>query len=204
MKTIKGGLYLVIDPKPGIKSVGPQVAAAIRGGVDILQIWGHWETGQDKQEFVETICKMAREVQVPVLVNESIHLLQTTSVAGIHFDFPPVNPEKIRQEAGRPILMGLTCGNDLRRIKWAIDHQFDYISFCAMFPSPSAGICEIVTFDTVEQARKMGTIPIFSSGGVTPENLGQLMVLGVNGVAVISGILKAKDPDSVRVFCLNL
>ena len=195
MKTIKGGLYLVIDPKPGIHEVGPRVEAAIRGGVDVVQIWNHWHPGQNRWEFVETICILARQARVPVLVNEATHLLYTTSADGIHFDQLPPSPEKVRQKAGRPVLMGITCGNDLKRVQWAVDHQFDYISFCAMFPSPSVDACDMVSFDTVQQARACTDMPVFASGGVTPENLGKLMELGVNGVAVISGILKADDPE---------
>lgn len=193
MKSIKGGLYLVVDPEPGIQEVRPRVEAALRGGVDVLQIWDHWHPGQNREEFVEILCIIARQVQVPVLVNESTHLLYTTSADGIHFDQRPSSPEKIRQKAGRPVLMGLTCGNDLERVQWAADQQFDYISFCAMFPSPSVDTCDIVSIETVQQARAYTDMPVFASGGVTPGNLGKLMKVGVNGVAVISGILKAND-----------
>ena len=67
---------------------------------------------------------------------------------------------------------------------------------CAMFPSPSAGSCDIVMPQTVKQARGMTGMPIFVSGGITPENI-QLLKKETpfDGVAVISGILSAAHPQ---------
>ncbi len=78
----------------------------------------------------------------------------------------------------------------------AADNGVDYISFCAMFPSPSAGVCEIVMKETVIQARQLTSLPIFLSGGITLNNIDELTSTGMNGIAVISAIIKADDPQT--------
>ncbi|HEX7079457.1 MAG TPA: thiamine phosphate synthase [Gammaproteobacteria bacterium] len=195
-RALQGGLYLVVDPKPGADIVLPKVAAALRGGVGLLQVWNHWGEGQDPVDFVARTLALGRAHGVPVLVHERPDLLDAAGADGIHYDAPALGPEEVRRAAGRAVLYGVTCGNDLERVRWAANEGADYVSFCAMFPSPSAGECEIVSLETVAAARALGDITIFASGGVTPENASRVLEAGADGVAVISGILGAEDPES--------
>lgn len=190
-------LYLVVDPQPGAEAVLPKIEAALRGGVGVLQVWNHWGAGQDAADFVARTVALARPHGVPVLVHERPDLLRTTPADGIHYDSPGLTPRQARDAAGRQVLYGVTCGNDLERVRWAASEGADYVSFCSMFPSPSAGECGIVHAATLESARERHpTLTIFASGGITPENAPQVLAAGADGLAVISGILGADDPEA--------
>jgi thiamine-phosphate pyrophosphorylase len=192
-RKVKGGVYLVIDPHEGIETVLPKVKAALAGGVDVLQIWNHWHKGQDQKAFIDSITTLAHAVDVPVLINEEWHWLESTMIDGVHFDAIPADWDTNRNTITRPFLTGITCGNDETRIDWAIRFA-DYLSFCSMFPSASADVCEIVRPEVVEETRRQTNLPIFVAGGITPASINTLLPLGINGVAVISAILKADDP----------
>ena len=201
---IKGGVYLVVNAAEGVNAVLPKVKAALAGGIDVLQIWNHWREHQDQKAFIDTIVVVAHEYNVPVFINEEWQWLKNTMLDGVHFDSAPLNWASIRQEIDRPFLTGITCGNDAERIQWGIDHA-DYLSFCSMFPSASAGTCEIVRPEVVRETRQKTSAPIFVSGGITPDLIKDLLPLGINGVAVISAILKADDPaQAARDFKLEL
>ena len=64
-----------------------------------------------------------------------------------------------------------------------------------MFPSASAGACEIVHKETVIKARQLISLPIFVAGGLTLENMNELKHAGINGIALISGIMKAENAE---------
>lgn len=201
---ITGGLYLVVDPFEGVEAVLPKVQKALTGGVNIVQIWNNFSPTQNQEAFINAICAVAHQHKVPVLINNQWQLLLTTRLNGIHFDeLPDIN--HIRKVLDRPSIIGITCGNNLQRIHWANENNIDYISFCSMFPSSSAGVCEIVDRKTVLQARSMTNIPIFLAGGITLQNVNELSHCGADGVAVISGIMKAADPAaSAQQFQLQL
>lgn len=192
------GLYLVVDPSGDPGELLDKVRRALEGGVDLLQVWNRWPEGTGrgvKEELVRAVLELARPREVPVLVNEEWELLKTTGLHGVHFDVIPDDFERIRREIGRDFLAGVTCENDLDVVRRADHLDMDYISFCAMFPSPSAGSCEIVRPDTVRRAREMTDLPMFLSGGITPERMDELGDLPFQGVAVISGILQSEAPD---------
>lgn len=196
-RTQLGGLYLVADPSLEREILLDRVRRALEGGIDLLQLWNHWPGGTDRagrEKLAGLLVELAGAHDVPVLINNEWELLKTTSLAGVHFDAMPDNFDRIRREIGRDFLAGVTCENDLEVVKRADETEMDYISFCAMFPSPSAAECEIVRPDTVRRARELTDLPLFVSGGITPERMERLVEVDFDGVAVISGILEAEEP----------
>jgi len=197
-KSDLNGIYLVVDPAMDSSILLQKVYEALEGGVGILQIWNHWPDGMqepDKQQLVSYLIEMAADYEVPVFINEEWELLKSTSLDGVHFDAVPDYFERIKKEVGRDFITGITCNNDLDIVKWANDNDMDYVSFCAMFPSPTVESCEIVDPETVQEARALTDLPLFLSGGITPDKIdNELTELDFNGVAVISGILNADAP----------
>ena len=197
MKKITGGVYLVVDPTLGFDFIIPTLEKAISGGVDVLQIWNNWKQEQNKTDLVEAICNLAHKAGIPVLINEDWQLLETTNLDGVHFDQIPHNLVSIKQGLGRPFICGLTLGNDLDRLTWANDNALDYVSFCSMFPTGSANSCVLVKKETVRKARQMTSLPIFLAGGITLSTIEEVLNTGLDGVAVISAIMTAKNPKQV-------
>ncbi len=196
---ISGGVYLVVDPAMETGLLLSKLAAALDGGLQAVQLWNNWAPGADRLAVTAAIGRLCRAYQVPLLANEDWVLLQQSPfVDGIHLDRMPAGFEKLSAAVEQPFLKGVTVGNDLETVRMADHYGFGYISFCSMFPSASAGSCELVMPQTVLQARALTAMPIFVAGGVTPANLRTLKsTLPVDGVAAISGILGADDPALV-------
>ncbi len=197
LRKITGGVYLVLNPAMDRSKIMHTLQQALEGGVDVLQIWNNWPRGfssNEKEMLADEIVSLAENYEVPVLINQEWEMLKSTRLHGVHFDEIPPDFEYLKKELARPFLQGVTCSNNLEVIYWANRHEAGYISFCSMFPSKSARNCEIVRPETVHKAREHTQLPLFVSGGVTPQNLQQLKKLGIDGVAVISGILNSQDP----------
>jgi len=191
---ITGGVYLVIDPSWGSEFTLPRLAQALHAGISTVQIWDHWPQEANKIAFIQEIAELAHAAHVPVLINNHWELVKETALDGVHFDHPCAEIEEVKALIGRPFLKGVTCGNDLTTLHWANDHQFDYVSFCSLFPSASADSCEFVAKETIQKARKLTKMPIFVAGGISLENIAALQDYGINGVALISAIMKSANP----------
>lgn len=197
-KEITGGIYLVLDPSMDKTELLEKLEQALDGGVQIIQIWNHWPDSfsqADKAKLVDEILDLTKSYNAPVLVNNDWKLLKETGLDGVHFDEIPDNFERIQGEIQREFISGITCSNNLEIIRWADEHDFNYISFCSMFPSSSVDSCEIVRPETIRKAREITDLPLFVSGGITPKNLSELEGLDFQGVAVISGILSSDSPE---------
>lgn len=195
-RKVRGGIYLMIDPTWDLTVLFPVLQKAIDGGVGIFQISNHWNEDQDKHFTINVICDIAHAHNIPVFINEDWTLMLNTPLDGIHFDSPPENLNIMRDFISRPFLCGMTCGNNLERVHWAANNGLDYISFCSMFPSATAGACEIVRPETIKQARLMTDMPIFAAGGISQENISALLEMGIDGIAVFSAIMHSEDPKT--------
>lgn len=191
----KNALYLVVDPMPGLRETLPKIEAALEGGVDVIQLWNNWDPHEPHDRFIIGLSERARSYRVPVIINERWEWLKTLPLDGIHFDGIPKNFNEIKEEIKHPFLTGITCGNDMETIHWAIRNKLDYISFCSVFPSSTANSCELVRTDTIKQARALTEMPIYAAGGISCDNISTLLPLGIDGVAVVSGIMTAAEPQ---------
>lgn len=195
IKKIQGGLYLVVDPEPGLHTVSSKLRAALRGGVDAIQIWDNWSSKPTHEGFIPEVCKIAHEYDVPVLINNHWQWLKEFPLDGVHFDSIPGDLYQIRKQIDRNFFVGATCGNDWTQIDKAINHKVDYVSFCSMFPSATSNSCELINTNVVRRLCNTTNIPVYVSGGVTVDNLASLLPLGIKGVAIASGIMKADDVE---------
>jgi thiamine-phosphate pyrophosphorylase len=193
---IAGGIYLVLNPAMDKATLLNKLALALTAGIQAVQLWNHWQPSADKLSLIESIGPLCRLHGVPLFINEDWELLkQSPALQGVHFDGIPDNFEAIKTAVGRPFMAGITCSGNLDTVTWAEANRLDYVSFCSMFPSSSAGSCDIVMPATVRQARTLTSMPIFVAGGITPENMIALkQETPFDGVAVISGIMSAADP----------
>jgi len=206
-KTIDGGVYLVVDPAMERETLLKSIESALAGGINIVQIWNNWPAQIDKLSLISEIASLCAPYSIPILINEDWKLLlETDHLDGVHFDQLPDDLLNIRQAVGRKIIIGVTCSGHLDTVHSANQYNIDYISFCAMFPSSSAGSCDIVSPETVRQAKAITNIPFFVSGGMTPDNTAMLKLkIPFDGVAVISGILGASNPEKeAKAFQLAL
>ncbi|MGF1637252.1 MAG: thiamine phosphate synthase [Cyclobacteriaceae bacterium] len=196
MRELKG-LYLVVDPAIEEISLLSAVASSVKHGAGIVQLWNHWQDQENKRKLIDKLYAICRSADVPMLINNDWEVLLDTQLDGVHFDVIPDDIEAIQRQVGRPFIKGITCGNDLEVVRKAVALDFDYLSFCAVFPTPTAIDCEIVDHAVITQAREIFKKPIFVSGGIHPANIDQLSNLDIDGVAVVSGILRASDPGMV-------
>lgn len=195
MKRRLSGLYFVVDPTDSSEKLLSVLEAALRGGVDAVQVWSAWQSREPLIDKVTDIHNVTKRYGVPLIINNDIDMAETISAEGVHLDGYDLTPREIRTRLGDSWIVGYTTGNDLQRVKWAEREGADYISFCSIYPSPSVANCDIVPLETVKQARKLVEIPIFASGGINLGNAKEVLEAGADGVAVISAIQRAKNPE---------
>jgi thiamine-phosphate pyrophosphorylase len=192
---ITGGVYLVVDPTMEWNYLFYQLEQALDSRkIAVVQIWNYWKNISNKEERITEIIRIAQIYDVPVFINEDWELLRKYPLAGIHFDSIPTDFESIKTAIGRPFLSGITLSNNLSVLEWAEKNGCAYVSFCSVFPSASAGSCELVRPETLIAARQMTRLPLFVSGGLTIENMSRLPGNTFDGIAIISGIMKHPEP----------
>ncbi len=196
MRERLGGLYLVIDPTPPEAHLLRGVEEGLKGGVDVLQVWNPWNDRRRIVELSTKIGRLAKQYDAPLIVDNDLELAEEISADGLHLEQYNMTPTEVRKTLGSEAYVGYTVGNDISRGIRADKEGANYISFCAIFPSPSVNDCEIVPLDRIREIKQRVKISVFASGGITAQNAGRVIAAGADGIAVISAILKANDPQT--------
>lgn len=189
------GLCLVVDPSVPHRRLVDIVEKSLKGGVDLLQLWKPRGDSLEIRGLARELLNLAKDYDVPLLINNDLQLAKAVEADGVHFDGYDFTPSDARKLLKEQSIVGYTVGNDLSWIKWAETGGADYVSFCSVFPSISAIQCEIIPLRTLRSAKSLTDIPVFASGGITLSNAHLVLETGVDGIAVISAILKASDPE---------
>ncbi|CUS99615.1 thiamine phosphate synthase [Candidatus Kryptobacter tengchongensis] len=206
------GLYFVVDISAveslGLEKLCEIVEKAIIGGVNVIQLWAdrlRWEISFEKLfESAKKLIEIAHKYNIPVLIANDVELCAKLNADGVHLDgyeIPDKSGDEIRKIIGFEKIIGVTCGNDIKKIEWAKQNGIDYISFCSIFPTSSVDTCEIVPIEMIRKAKEIlgEEIPVFASGGITVENVDEVLSAGADGIAVVSAIMKAEDPKEVSL-----
>jgi thiamine-phosphate diphosphorylase len=70
----------------------------------------------------------------------------------------------------------------------------DYVAVGSMYPTTTKSDFQLVGPELVRNVRPHVRVPLVGIGGVTPDNVGDVIRAGADGVAVISAVCAAANP----------
>ena len=190
-------LYLVVGPQDS-HDVGAVVARAIAGGVTMVQ-WRdkHTKTSQQTVMAVRGLCRAAG---VPFLVNDDVALAKAIGADGVHLGQDDMDPHNARAILGEQALVGLSVGSD-EEAKRYDPQMVDYVGVGPVFPTATKGDAgeALGWHQALALIARQRFNPAVLIGGISSERLDSLppgpVPTGLAGVAVVSAIAKAADPE---------
>ena len=91
-------------------------------------------------------------------------------------------------------------------VKRAEQQGADFVVLGPIYDTPSKrAFGQPIGLAAIDMARSKSSFPVFAIGGITRENVGEVMGVGASGVAVISEIMAAPDVGlTTRELCLEI
>ena len=178
------GLY-AITPEAG--DVERKVQLALEGGVAALQ----YRSKTRNPAQAAAIVRLARDYDVPVIINDDVELALELGAAGAHLGRDDGDLRAARRRLGARIL-GASCYNQLERARAAVQAGADYIAFGSVFASPTKPAAVRAPLSLLGEAKALG-VPLAAIGGITLDNAPQLIAAGADLLAVITDLFDAPD-----------
>jgi thiamine-phosphate pyrophosphorylase len=187
-------LYVILDRSvAGGRDLDPILAAVLAGGAEMIQLREKtWPSGT-LFPVAQRLRARCRAAGVPFIVNDRVDLALAVDADGVHLgqdDLPP--------GAARPLLKpGMILGLSTHSVEQAEAAQAagaDYIAVGSMFPTATKPEFQLVGPALAREVRPVVHVPLIGIGGITPDNVGDVIAAGVDGVAVISAVCAAPDP----------
>lgn len=189
-------LYLVTDRLAAkgrdAKSV---IAAALKGGVTMIQVREKNSSAREFMAFAETVKELASPYGVPVIINDRVDVAVAVRADGVHLGQSDIPCEVARAMLGRESIIGLSV-EKMAQIPEANSLSVDYIGVSPVFATPTkTDTAEPFGLAGLSQAVKLSGHPVVAIGGVNIETAPGILACGVDGLAVVSAIMGAGDPQ---------
>lgn len=147
--------------------------------------------------------ELCKKFAAHLIINDFPAVSKAVSAYGLHLGLNDMSITKARLITGKEIKIGGTA-NTLQDIKKRVAEGADYIGLGPYrFTDTKKNLSPVLGLEgyqkIMEQVKKEGiTIPIIAIGGITPEDLPELLKTGLHGIAV-SGTLTGKTDARERI-----
>ena len=196
-------LYLVVgsDAVRG-RAVTDVVAAAVRGGATLVQLREKTMADADVIASARALVDMLTPLGIPLIVNDRVEVAIAAGAAGVHLGQDDVSAARARGLLGPDGIIGVSAGNAAEAAT-VFPGLADYVGVGAVYPTASkddAGAAIGIAGLRAMQARL--PLPVVAIGGIQAGNAAEVAATGVAGIAVVSAICGADDPEgAARSLC---
>jgi thiamine-phosphate pyrophosphorylase len=188
-------LYFACEARPRGEDPEALLRAALRGGVDVLQLrekeLGRAEIERSAQTF-RRVCDIFSAL---FIVNDDPELALACDADGVHVGQDDASAESARELLGPEAIVGLSTHSE-EQIAAAAERPVDYISVGPIWETPTKAGRPAVGLELVSHAAGSAAHPFFGIGGIDPGNAEQVVRAGARRLCAVRAIRDAADPSA--------
>jgi thiamine-phosphate pyrophosphorylase len=192
--SIDYSLYLVTDRDLlGSKDLAATVEEAIRGGVTLVQIREKNLSTLEFYQLALVIKAVTKKYSIPFIVNDRVDIALAVDADGVHIGQEDMPLSVARRLLGSSKIIGVSVAK-LEQALTAQNEGADYLGIGAVFPTMTKDDADRVSLEELRQIKLGVTLPIVAIGGISKNNIRDIMATGVDGAAVVSAIVASSNP----------
>lgn len=189
-------LYLVTNRyQDSLESFLEKIETACRSGVTIVQLREKNLTTNQYYQLAKQVKEITEAYQVPLIIDDRLDICLAVDAAGLHIGDDELPVSVARQVLGPEKILGVTA-KTVKRALEAEEGGADYLGTGAIFPTTTKENAPITLISTLKTICQRVAIPVVAIGGLTSENIDQLIGTGIAGVAVVRDLMQAEDIEA--------
>lgn len=188
------GICAITDPKltPG-EHLFEAVEQALSAGVEYIQYRDKFSSASEKLNNAKKLVSLCEQYKSHLIINDDIELAKNSHAHGVHLGQSDGEVKDARRVLGKTAIIGVTCHQSLDLAKTAEAQGANYCAFGAFFKSKTKPHAQIAPLSLIAEAKKSLSFPIVVIGGITLENMPQLIVQGASAIALCNSIFAAEN-----------
>ncbi len=192
-------LYLVTDR--GLMStptLEEAVEQSIAGGATLIQLR---EKAASSLEFYRTAVRIKRITDlhhIPLIINDRADIALAADAFGVHIGQSDLPAKVVRSMIGKEKILGVSASSLGEAVK-AREDGADYLGVGAMFATGTKTDAGLVSMEELKKIRAAVDLPIVVIGGINQKTIPLFEGFGIDGIAVVSALIAARDiPAAAR------
>lgn len=189
---IDTSLYLVTSRYGESEPIFLQkIEEACKNGVTLVQLREKELTTSAYYSLAQKVKNVTDYYQIPLIIDDRVDICLAVDASGVHIGDDELPTEVTRQLIGDKIL-----GVSAKNVSQAQEAQMsgaDYLGIGAMFSTTTKKDAQTTSFETLQQITQEISIPVVAIGGITEERITNFNHINIQGIAVVSEIMKASN-----------
>jgi thiazole tautomerase (transcriptional regulator TenI) len=175
-----------------------KIAANIHPYITMLHIREKAKSAKEVSHIIERLQKAGVPAS-KIIVNDRVDVALCTGVNGVQLTHHSLDVSQVRRALPE---MKIGCSvHSVSEAQYAEQNGADFIMYGHIFKTSSKRNAEPRGLDQLQYVVDQTTIPVIAIGGITPENVRNVINTGASGIAVMSGILEAPSPlQAVKLY----
>jgi thiamine-phosphate pyrophosphorylase len=171
----------------------------IAGGVDCIQLRAKNIDDDKLFALASEFVKLCKDAGVLCIINDRVDIAVAAGADGVHLGQEDLPVEQVRKLQLAPLIIGKST-HSIEQLRAACEELPTYVSLGPVFATGTKPGVAPVGLDYVKQAVKeladtgIGHVAI---GGITLDNIEEVLKAGAKTIAVCSAVTEASDPKSV-------
>ena len=174
-----------------------RVEEALKGGVTLIQLREKEKTTREYIHIAEKVHEITKKYNVPLIIDDRVDVALAIDAEGVHVgqsDMPVYIARKLMGEK----IVGATAKTILQA-REAVLGGADYLGVGAIYPTTTKVKTVLTSTDTLKEICAAVSVPVNAIGGLNKDNIDVLKGIPVDGICVVSAIMKAENPRQAAI-----
>ena len=194
MKKFDTSLYFITDSTGFTEEEFlRRTEAALQGGVTFLQLREKDKTTREYIALAQKVHEITKRYNVPLIIDDRVDVALAVDAEGVHVGANDMPVAAARKLMGENKIVGATA----KTVPWAKEaygQGADYLGVGAIYPTTTKVKTVLTSTDTLRDICNAVPILVNAIGGLNKENINVLAGIPIDGICVVSAIMKAADP----------
>lgn len=163
----------------------------LRAGIRIIQFREKKMSTREMVETAKRLRKLTNEYNALLIVNDRIDVALACDADGVH-----LGQDDMPAEIAREIFDGI-IGISTKNVTQAVNAEkyADYIGAGSVFPTKTKKDGKVIGIHGLAEIVRAVSVPVVAIGSINRNNVLDVLKAGADGVAVISAIAAAPNPE---------
>lgn len=196
--------YFIAGPKNfpelSIEEAVEKIIEILEAGVSSYQFRDKGTVYRSQNQRMATVLKLqeaAKDLHIPFIINDDLELACRIQADGVHLGQQDRAVAEAREKLGLQKYIGLSVRNK-QELLAAQESEADYLGIGPIYPTSSkSDAAEPLGEEQLSQLLRVNEKAIIGIGGITVESLNPLSQMPLDGVAVISLLTRATNPQNI-------
>ena len=170
-----------------------RVRSACGGGVTLIQIREKEKSTREYISLAQKVHEITKEYGIPLIVDDRVDVALAIDAEGVHVGQSDMPVEIARRLMGKDKIVGATAKTVEQAVK-AYNEGADYLGVGAIYPTTTKVKTVLTSVETLCDIVKAVPIKVNAIGGLNKDNIDVLKGSGIDGICVVSAVMKSQAP----------